>query len=109
MLTQLPGIPIPSEARQPEIGVYNDFVQRVADAAPVVGAWDIKWSALLSTVSVDARDNTETNPLVPGVDANIPIYRIDGKLFRSSYTRLWEGFDGPFVAEQVRSLGISEL
>ena len=64
---------------------YNDFVQNTADAAPVVGAWDLDWKALLSTATVDARDNTQTAP----EDESMPIYRVDGVLIANDYEQFY--------------------
>ena len=81
----------------------------MADESPIVGQWGLEWSAVLSTADVDARDNTDTNPLNPETNVNVPIYRIDGMLFSSSYTRLWNGFEGEFTAPEVHELNINEL
>ena len=69
------------------INIYNEFVQSVADAAPVVGSWDIEWNAVISTRRVDARDNTGTNDDVDPVGA--PIYLLDGSLYARTNFDLW--------------------
>lgn len=70
-----------------DVGDYNTFVQSVADAAPEVGDWGLDWTAIVSTPTVDARDNSSTNPLVDGV--GVPIYRVDGQQFVNDYEHLW--------------------
>jgi len=55
-----------------DITVYNDWVQSLATAAGLPGT---DWRVIGSTPDVDARDNTETNPLVDGV--GVPIYLVD--------------------------------
>lgn len=57
-----------------DVADYNTFVQSVADAAPEVGDWGLDWTAIVSTPTVDARDNSGTNPLIDGV--GVPIYRV---------------------------------
>lgn len=59
------------DATSTEIQEYNDFVQAVADSAPVVGSWDVEWKAVVSTETISARENV-TDTL------GIPIFRIDG-------------------------------
>ena len=77
-----------TSATSAEISSYNDFVQVTADAAPTVGEWGIQWSAIASTANVDARDNTNTNP---EIDADVPIYLLDGSLLMPTYDGLWGG------------------
>ena len=73
------------DATSTDINVYNEFVQSVADAAPVVGSWGLEWRVIGSTEAVDARDNTETNPLT---DETVPIYRVDGSRYAVGYSQL---------------------
>ena len=62
------------DATSSNVAVYNEFVQRVADEAPIVGSWGLEWRALISTRWVDARDNIEH---APG-DEIVPVYAVDG-------------------------------
>ena len=45
------------------------------------------WTAIASTATVDARDNTGTNPSSKGV----PIYRLDDTLIAIDNSDLWDG------------------
>jgi hypothetical protein len=57
-----------TDATSADIATYNAFVQGVAAAA---GLGDATWNMVGSTVTVDARDNTGTNPFTDGV--GVPI------------------------------------
>jgi hypothetical protein len=46
------------------------------------------WKAIGSTASVDARDNTGTNP---STGTGVPIYAIDGNLIANNNADLWDG------------------
>ena len=77
---------------------YHNFVQTVADEAPVVGNWGLEWRAMMAVGSLNMQEASDTGNL----DAEIPIYRIDGVLFVENYRNLYEGFHNS-------SLGITEL
>jgi len=86
-----------TDAASGDIGVYNDFVNDVADASTlsitnVVGVTsfsDITWSAMASTSTVDAKDNIG--------DIQSPIYNTknqftasnEGQLFNAELTWPW--------------------
>ncbi|MCF7955715.1 MAG: PEP-CTERM sorting domain-containing protein [Phycisphaerae bacterium] len=76
-----------------DIADYNAYVQGLADAAGIGmgGTYgDLEWNVIGSTATVDARDNTGTNPLVDGV--GVPIYLVDGTtLVANDNTDLWDG------------------
>lgn len=74
------------DALSTDIDDYNVFVQATADAAPVVGSWQLEWKALTSTDQTDARDNTNTNW---EIETGVPIYRVDGALFSRNNRELW--------------------
>ena len=65
------------DATSTNIDDYNEFVQSVADASPIVGSWGLEWKAIASTVTVDARDNIGAGP----DDQILPVYRLDGIQF----------------------------
>jgi len=71
------------------IAEYNQFVTDLALAVPELAALGTSWNALASTSSIDARDNTSTNPIANG--AGEPIYLLDGNLLASDYGDLWDG------------------
>src|SRR5689334_8512547 len=48
-------------ADSPNISDYNSFVTNVANSVPVLSALGAKWTAIGSTPSQSARDNTGTN------------------------------------------------
>ena len=62
-------------ATSAEIGTYNTFVQDSAAGSsdPVIRDFSDQFRALISTATVDARDNTATNR-VSGTDTNASIY-----------------------------------
>lgn len=63
------------DATSGDIEDYNQFVQSVADAAPVLGKWNLEWKAMISTATVDAADNIGH---IDGRDTLFPVYRLDG-------------------------------
>ena len=71
------------------IADYNAFVQSVAQSLSL-GLGAVGWKVIGSTGTVDARDNTETNPLVNGLGQ--AIYLVDGSsLVAKGYNELWNG------------------
>jgi len=82
-------------AQSTDINDYNTFVTNQVTGSPLATALTtagfnlgtIQWKAIGSTDSVDARDNTDTNPLSTGV----PIYLIDGNRVANDNADLWDG------------------
>lgn len=71
-----------------DIAVYNSFVTYVANAVDDLQDLGATWTAIASTATVDARDNTNTNPVVsPGV----PIFTTAGVLIAHDNADLWDG------------------
>jgi len=70
------------DATSSDIGVYNDFIQGVADAAGIGASEGVSWYALASTATTDARDNAPVTA---------PVYRMDGLLVSSGFADLWDG------------------
>ena len=97
-----------TDALSPDIDFYDDFVQSLADDAPVVGTWGLDWQAFISVPSQKATDHTETTPEMPIKDPfdfpvdGIPLYRVDGERIVGSY------FDFFFWGHD-NSLDITEL
>lgn len=83
------------DAVSSDIEVYNDWVQGLANAAGIGNTsallpGGVEWKAIGSTATVDARDNTGTNPLVDGV--GVPVYLLDGTtLIANDNADLWDG------------------
>ena len=89
-----------SDATSPDIGVYNTFVDGLGD---LVIASD--WRAIGSTSSVDARDNTGTNPIAVGV----PIFMLNDVLLANDNADLWDGSIAPLTGLHFRDDGITDF
>ncbi len=63
------------DATSSSIGVYNAFVTAAANSQGALAALGATWRAIGSTSSIDARDNTGTNP---DNSTGVPIYLLDG-------------------------------
>ena len=48
------------DATSSDIGVYNDFVQSVANSSPELAALGVEWRAIGWTSKVSALENTST-------------------------------------------------
>ncbi len=81
-------------ATSTDIAVYNSFVTAEATAVPALAALGTTWTAVASTSTVDARDNTMTNSAIWGT--GVPIYLLDGTLFADDYASLWTSA-GPLI------------
>ena len=71
-----------------DIADYNAFVTAAANAVPELLALGTTWTAIASTPSVDARDNTGTNP---GGGSGDPIYNTNDQLVATGNPDLWDG------------------
>ena len=79
------------QALETDIAVYNGWMQDEADAAGigVDGNGDpVSYAVIGSTVDVDARDNTGTNP---NVSAGSAIYTTGGAKVADDNADLWDG------------------
>ena len=74
------------KAHSANISSYNNFVTDVAESVPELLALGASWRAIASTPSVDARDNTETNP---SVAVGYPIYLLTHERIASHNASLW--------------------
>jgi len=72
-------------AESTDIADYNAFVSAAANAVPELAALGTDWYAVVSTATVDARDNTGTAP--PG---DVPVYLLNGTMLATSYNDLWD-------------------
>lgn len=72
------------DATSTNIADYNSFVQGVANTA---GLGSVTWTAIGSTATVDARDNTNTNPISTG----IAIFNFNNQKIADNNADLWDG------------------
>jgi len=70
------------------ISDYNAFVTAVAAGVPELVALGTTWKAVGSTASVNARDNTVTNPLV---STGVPVYTLVDARIANDNADLWDG------------------
>jgi len=95
-------------ATSTNIGDYNDFVTDVANDVPELLALGTNWTAIASTPTVDARDNTSTVPsFVGGGSVGVPIFLLNDVKLVDSYDDLWDGDVDQFlnITEGLVSLG----
>jgi autotransporter-associated beta strand protein len=74
-----------------DIADYNTFVQNLGDASSLnIGvAQGVTWKAIGSTPSIDARDNTSTNPNDDGTGE--ATFRLDGiTVIANDYADMWD-------------------
>jgi hypothetical protein len=71
------------------IASYNAFVTDVANTQAALASLGTTWKAIGSTATVDARDNTGTNPVVDGV--GVPIFLLNDTLLADDNSDLWDG------------------
>lgn len=71
-----------------DITDYNNFVASQANSAGELAALGTDWSVLGSTLSVNARTNTDTDPTL---GSGVPIYNLAGQLVADSNADLWDG------------------
>ncbi len=77
-----------SKATSSNIADYNAFAISTANKAPTLAALATTWSAIASTTTVDARDNTGTNPFVA---TGFPIFALNGSEVAANNADLWDG------------------
>ena len=78
-------------ATKGNISNYNTYVQSQANASDAhadIKAYSSTFRVLGSTESVDARDNTRTNP---NTDTSVPIYWLNGDKVADNYNDLYDG------------------
>lgn len=75
------------DATSPNIADYNAFVTGVANTVPDLVALGTTWTAIASTPTVDARDNTNTNP---NTAVGVPIYLLNDTLLVNDNADLWD-------------------
>ena len=73
-----------------DIAYWNDAIQAIANSATSNDLSSVSWKIIGSTESVDARDNTSTNPNVDGTGH--AIFPMDGSsAFENNFEDLWDG------------------
>lgn len=73
-----------------DIAFYNTFVSNAANSVPALASLGVEWKAIGSTATVNARQNTGTDP-TPAGPTGVPIFLVDGTLFANNYDDLWDG------------------
>jgi len=88
----------PLDPNDKTIDDFNSHVQSVADGSSL-NLSGATWKVLGSTATVDARDNTSTNPNVQG--AGHAIFLLDGStVIANNFNDLWDGsIQNPFKNE----------
>jgi hypothetical protein len=76
------------DATSSDIADYNAFVTAAANSVPELVALGTTWTAIASTGTVSARDNTFTPPIV---STGVPVYNLAGQLVAASNVDLWDG------------------
>ncbi len=85
------------------IGDYNAFVASVANGVPELVALGTTWTAIASTATTDARDNTQTNP---NTGIGVPIYHLGDALIASDNADLWDQvIDAPLDCDEQGNCG----
>ena len=74
-----------TQATSSDIAYYNNFVTTAANNQASLSALGATWTAIASTATVNALDNTSTNPTT----ASVPIYNLSGFITAATYTQLW--------------------
>ncbi len=80
------------DATSTNIADYNTFVTLAANAVPALASLGTTWTAIGSTATVAARDNTDTVPsTVPGGSLGVPIFLLNDTKLVDSNDDLWDG------------------
>ena len=86
------------DAYSSNIADYNAFVTGVANSVAELAALGTTWTAIGSTATVDARENTGTNPSNVGV----PIYLLNNTKLADNNADLWDGtIDTSLIVEET--------
>ena len=88
------------DATSTNIGDYNNFVAAEAATVAELVSLGTAWKAIASTASIDARDNTGTNPGADGV--GVPIYMIGDVRVADNNADLWDGTLAEPITNTVR-------
>ena len=90
-----------------DIETYNSFVSARANTVAELVALGTTWKAIGSTATVDARDNTNTNPSSDGV--GVPIYLLNDLRLADDNADLWgSGLDTRFRVTESGGVWLSD-
>lgn len=76
------------DATSTNIADYNTHVTNAANAVTELAGLGTTWTAIASTASTDARDNTGTNP---NITAGVLIFLLNDTQLAADYADLWDG------------------
>lgn len=80
----------PQNSAADDIAYWNAAVQSIANNSTIAGLGSVTWNIIGSTETVDARDNTSTNPNVNGTGHTI--FNLDGStVIENNFDDLWDG------------------
>ncbi len=85
-----------TDATSANIDTYNAFAQSDADAVPELAALNTTWTALVSTSTVHARDNSASDPSPAGA-TGVPIFLPNGARVANDYDHLWGAATTPLL------------
>lgn len=86
------------EGSYSDIEIYNQEVSNAANAVPELADLGTEWKVIGSTSAVNARQNTNTDPILGGV----PIFLLNGSQMATNYADLWD------VSQKGRDVNITE-
>ena len=76
------------DATSSDIADYNAFATTAANSVPELLALGTTWKAIASTSSIDAQDNTGTNP---NVSVGVPVFNLADEILADDNANLWDG------------------
>ena len=96
------------DATSSDIADYDSFVQNAADAVPQLLSLGATWKAVGSTATVEARDNTDTNP---DDSTGVPIFLLNDTKLADDNADLWDGsidvnFDVTEMGTQIGDINV---
>ena len=99
------------DATSTNIADYNTFVTNAANAIPALASLGTTWTAIGSTATVEARDNTNTVPsTVGGGSLGVPIFLLNDTKLADSNDDLWDGsIDVPFDRTELDTAIVADV
>ena len=85
-------------AASSSIADYNALVTTTANSSGPLAALGTTWTAIASTLAVNAEDNTNTNP---AFSAGVPVYNLAGSLVAPNNSVLWGATFTTFLSDRV--------